>query len=158
MTTSARVFLSRAAPRSSTAAPVTRGAAPAVVRATTTSTAAPEQVSTRSSSFQPTGGSKRGMAFFGSLFGVGAASKHKEDGMAYLEKNKANPGVTSLPSGLQYKVLKSGGGKAHPRASTPCDCHYEGKLLDGQVFDSSYARGEPTTFAPNQVGNSNYVY
>merc|ERR1712048_163037 len=60
-------------------------------------------------------------------------------------------GVVVLPSGLQYKVLKAGTGAAHPLVDTPCACHYEGKLINGKKFDSSYDRGEPTTFAPNQV-------
>ena len=59
--------------------------------------------------------------------------------------------MVTLPSGLLYKVLRKGEGKAHPTVSSPCSCHYEGKLIDGSVFDSSYARGSPTTFAPNQV-------
>lgn len=59
-------------------------------------------------------------------------------------------GVVSLPSGLLYKVLKAGSGKT-PQISTPCECHYKGTLIDGSQFDSSYDRGEPTTFAPNQV-------
>merc|ERR1712238_452464 len=61
------------------------------------------------------------------------------------------PGVITLASGLQYKSLNKGDGKVHPTVNSPCSCHYEGKLTDGTVFDSSYARGSPTTFAPNQV-------
>ena len=60
-------------------------------------------------------------------------------------------GVVTLESGLMYKVLRDGDGEAHPKASTSCECHYEGKLIDGTVFDSSYERGSPTSFAPNQV-------
>merc|ERR1712024_243938 len=60
-------------------------------------------------------------------------------------------GVVKLPSGLLYKVLKSGDGKFHPTANSPCDCHYAGTLIDGTEFDSSYKRGTPTTFAPRQV-------
>lgn len=56
-----------------------------------------------------------------------------------------------MPSGLQYKVLEEGGGLEHPTVATPCECHYAGRLLDGTEFDSSYKRGTPTTFAPNQV-------
>jgi FKBP-type peptidyl-prolyl cis-trans isomerase FklB len=72
-------------------------------------------------------------------------------GQKYLAENKGKDGVISLPSGLQYKVLRAGEGGFHPAPSSPCSCHYEGKLIDGTVFDSSYARGSPTTFAPNQV-------
>merc|ERR1719188_1463584 len=50
-----------------------------------------------------------------------------------------------------YKVLKKGDGKGHPKVDTPCSCHYAGTLIDGTEFDSSYKRGKPTTFAPNQV-------
>lgn len=74
-----------------------------------------------------------------------------EKGLAFLEENKQKDGVVTLPSGLQYKVLQKGKGPAHPTIDSPCSCHYEGKLIDGTVFDSSYERGEPTTFAPNQV-------
>ena len=61
-------------------------------------------------------------------------------------------GVITLNSGLQYKVLKQGKGNRHPTVDSKCSCHYEGKLIDGTVFDSSYERGQPTDFAPNQVG------
>ena len=59
----------------------------------------------------------------------------------------------TLPSGLQYKVLRAStvaDGKT-PKPDSPCKCHYEGKLIDGTVFDSSFKRGQPSTFAPNQV-------
>eukprot|EP00933_Yihiella_yeosuensis_P014293 TRINITY_DN12863_c2_g1_i1.p1 TRINITY_DN12863_c2_g1~~TRINITY_DN12863_c2_g1_i1.p1 ORF type:complete len:349 (-),score=121.95 TRINITY_DN12863_c2_g1_i1:147-1193(-) len=69
----------------------------------------------------------------------------------FLEENKKKEGVITLASGLQYKVLKEGKGFDHPTVSTPCECHYAGSLLDGSEFDSSYKRGAPTTFAPNQV-------
>ena len=74
-----------------------------------------------------------------------------EAGLAFLEENKSKPGVITLPSGLQYKVLKVGSGTSHPTVSSPCSCHYAGTLIDGTTFDSSYDRGQPTTFAPNQV-------
>ena len=74
-----------------------------------------------------------------------------EAGLAFLAENKNKPGVITLPSGLQYKVLKKGKGLDHPTVSAPCSCHYEGKLLDGSIFDSSYERGQPTSFAPQQV-------
>ena len=61
----------------------------------------------------------------------------------------------TLPSGLQYKILESGSGKFHPTVDSPCECHYEGRTASnypsGPKFDSSYDRGSPTTFAPNQV-------
>ena len=72
-------------------------------------------------------------------------------GKAFLAKNAAAEGVTTLPSGLQYKVVKTGAGTKSPKVSTPCACHYAGRLVDGTEFDSSYKRGQPSTFAPNQV-------
>mmetsp|Transcript_19753 Transcript_19753/g.25432 ORF Transcript_19753/g.25432 Transcript_19753/m.25432 type:complete len:231 (+) Transcript_19753:99-791(+) len=73
------------------------------------------------------------------------------EGLAFLKENREKEGIFELPSGLQYKVLKKGSGVYHPKAETPCSCHYTGSLIDGTVFDSSVERGEPTTFAPNQV-------
>jgi FKBP-type peptidyl-prolyl cis-trans isomerase FklB len=57
----------------------------------------------------------------------------------------------TLPSGLMYKALASGDGDSHPTVNSPCECHYAGTTVDGTEFDSSYKRGSPTTFAPNQV-------
>merc|ERR1711977_29854 len=73
-------------------------------------------------------------------------------GKAFLAANKDKEGVVELPSGLQYKILTDGPspGKS-PLATTPCECHYKGTLIDGTEFDSSYSRGQPTTFAPSQV-------
>ena len=73
------------------------------------------------------------------------------EGKAWLEAKAKEDGVVTLESGLMYKVLRDGDGENHPKASTSCECHYEGKLIDGTVFDSSYERGSPTSFAPNQV-------
>ena len=69
----------------------------------------------------------------------------------WLEENSKKKGVITLPSGLQYKVLKTGDGTDSPTADSSCSCHYHGTLIDGTVFDSSYDRGSPTSFAPNQV-------
>jgi FKBP-type peptidyl-prolyl cis-trans isomerase FklB len=74
-----------------------------------------------------------------------------QEGLDYLAETAKQPDVISLPSGLQYKVLTKGEGKYHPTPNSPCSCHYEGKLISGDVFDSSYERGSPTSFAPNQV-------
>jgi len=83
------------------------------------------------------------------------ASGTNEIGKKFLEENKNKDGVVTLPSGLQYKVLRTGSGTDHPTEDSPCECHYEGRVAQdwpsGETFDSSYARGEPTTFAPNQV-------
>mmetsp|Transcript_134918 Transcript_134918/g.233082 ORF Transcript_134918/g.233082 Transcript_134918/m.233082 type:complete len:159 (+) Transcript_134918:94-570(+) len=80
-----------------------------------------------------------------------ATSATDKAGTKFLEEKAKEEGVVKLKSGLMYKVLKKGSGKKHPTADSPCDCHYEGTLIDGKEFDSSYKRGEPTSFAPNQV-------
>jgi len=72
------------------------------------------------------------------------------EGKAYLEENAKRSGVTQTGSGLQYEVLAEGTGKS-PKATDKVRCHYEGRLLDGTVFDSSYGRGEPADFGLNQV-------
>jgi len=73
----------------------------------------------------------------------------------FLAENKVKEGVVTLPSGLQYKVIRAGNGGGHPLPNSPCECHYEGRCAKdypaGKKFDSSYDRGSPTTFAPNQV-------
>ena len=75
---------------------------------------------------------------------------HKEAGEKYLAENAKKDGVVTLPSGLQYQVLKEGNGKK-PSAKDTVKCHYEGFLIDGTVFDSSVQRGEPATFPLQQV-------
>lgn len=72
-------------------------------------------------------------------------------GVKFLGANAKKEGVVTLPSGLQYKVIKTGSGQSHPTVDSSCSCHYHGTLIDGTVFDSSYDRGSPTSFAPNQV-------
>ena len=74
----------------------------------------------------------------------------KEAGEKFLAENAKKEGVVTLPSGLQYKVLFEGKGKK-PTAKDTVMCHYEGTLIDGTVFDSSYQRGEPATFPLQQV-------
>ena len=74
----------------------------------------------------------------------------KAAGEAFLAENGKKDGVVTLPSGLQYQVLKEGDGKK-PSATDQVVCHYEGKLIDGTVFDSSYQRNQPATFGLNQV-------
>ena len=73
-----------------------------------------------------------------------------EQGKSFLEENKKRPGVVTLPSGLQYEVIKEGNGKK-PAATDQVKCHYEGTLIDGTLFDSSIKRGEPAVFGVNQV-------
>ena len=79
-----------------------------------------------------------------------AGKVHKEAGEKYLAENAKKDGVITLPSGLQYQVLKEGNGKK-PTAKDTVQCHYEGFLIDGTVFDSSIQRGEPATFPLQQV-------
>ena len=74
----------------------------------------------------------------------------KKDGETFLAANAKKEGVTVLPSGLQYKVLKSGEGRK-PGRSDKVRCHYEGTFPNGQKFDSSYDRNEPAVFGVNQV-------
>jgi FKBP-type peptidyl-prolyl cis-trans isomerase FklB len=68
--------------------------------------------------------------------------ENKKKGQAFLEENAKKPGVTTLPSGLQYKVLASGSGKS-PTTNDTVKAHYKGTLIDGTEFDSSYTRGQP---------------
>ncbi len=75
-----------------------------------------------------------------------AAEKQLAEGKAYLDKNKAKPGVTVTASGLQYEVLKSGSGGAKPTPTNTVKVHYHGTLIDGTVFDSSVERNEPIEF------------
>ena len=75
---------------------------------------------------------------------------NKEAGEKYLAENAKKDGVITLPSGLQYQVLKEGNGKK-PTAKDSVKCHYEGFLIDGTVFDSSIQRGEPAVFGLQQV-------
>lgn len=76
--------------------------------------------------------------------------ENKKAGEDFLAKNKNAEGIVTLPSGVQYKVLTEGTG-AVPTDSSTVKVHYEGTLLDGTVFDSSYKRGEPTTLRANMV-------
>lgn len=70
------------------------------------------------------------------------SEKNKAEAEAFFKENKTKEGVVTLPSGLQYKVLKSGTGKT-PKVSSTVEAHYIGKLLDGTEFDNSYKRGQP---------------
>lgn len=78
------------------------------------------------------------------------AKSAKAEGENFLAENAKKDGVVVLPSGLQYQVLKEGTGK-QPKATDQVECHYEGTLINGQVFDSSYQRGQTVTFGLNQV-------
>ena len=74
----------------------------------------------------------------------------KAEGEKVLAENCKKAGVVTLKSGLQYEVLREGNGKK-PKATDQVKCHYEGTLINGQVFDSSYKRNEPAVFPLNQV-------
>ena len=76
--------------------------------------------------------------------------KNLEEGEAFLLENQARGGVFVTPSGLQYEILSEGSG-AKPGAADDVRVHYEGTLIDGTVFDSSYARGEPIEFNLSMV-------
>jgi FKBP-type peptidyl-prolyl cis-trans isomerase len=70
---------------------------------------------------------------------------------AFLEKNAKEKGVISLTNGLQYRVLRKGKGTKSPKATDTVTVHYRGTLINGEEFDSSYARNEPATFPLNRV-------
>ena len=79
---------------------------------------------------------------------VGA--QNRQQGQAFLAANGSKPGVVTLPSGLQYQVLKKGNGPS-PKGSDTVTTHYHGTFIDGTVFDSSVDRGQPATFNVGQV-------
>ena len=79
-----------------------------------------------------------------------AGVKNKKEGETFLTENKKKEGVKTLPSGLQYKVIKEGVGKT-PKATDTVTTNYRGTLIDGTEFDSSYKRGQPASFPVNGV-------
>jgi len=78
------------------------------------------------------------------------AEKNRKAGAAFLEENKKQPGVVTLPSGLQYRVIQEGAGDS-PKPGDTVAVHYRGRLIDGTEFDNSYSRGQPATFNVNGV-------
>jgi FKBP-type peptidyl-prolyl cis-trans isomerase FklB len=78
------------------------------------------------------------------------AETNLKAGQDFLAANKEKPGVTTLPSGLQYQVLTTGTGEK-PGATSKVTCHYHGTLINGTVFDSSVQRGKPAAFPLNMV-------
>jgi FKBP-type peptidyl-prolyl cis-trans isomerase len=88
-------------------------------------------------------------AYFSGISKV-EGDKNKKEGDEFLAKNKTKQGVITLPSGLQYEIIKAGTGPK-PKAEDQVKCHYKGSLLNGKVFDSSVERGEPATFPVNRV-------
>eukprot|EP00992_Anisonema_acinus_P013215 TRINITY_DN8623_c0_g1_i1.p1 TRINITY_DN8623_c0_g1~~TRINITY_DN8623_c0_g1_i1.p1 ORF type:complete len:176 (+),score=44.24 TRINITY_DN8623_c0_g1_i1:58-585(+) len=92
------------------------------------------------------------------LLGLGLATAKKDQtkylkrtGKKWLEEKEKEEGVVKLDSGLLYKVIKTGAGTVSPKVDTSCKVHYRGTLRTGEEFDSSYSRGQPAEFAPNQV-------
>jgi len=81
---------------------------------------------------------------------MNAAITNTTNEIRFLDQNKARDGVKVTKSGLQYEVLKEGSGQA-PTADSSVTVNYEGKLINGTVFDSSYKRGQPATFGVSQV-------
>jgi FKBP-type peptidyl-prolyl cis-trans isomerase FklB len=79
-----------------------------------------------------------------------AAEENEKEGAAFLEENKNREGVTTLPSGLQYQVLREGSG-ASPKATDRVSVHYIGRFLDGTEFNNSYTGGDPVIFMVNGV-------
>lgn len=79
-----------------------------------------------------------------------AGKAAKEEGEKFLAENAKKEGITVTKSGLQYEIITEGTGKK-PKASDTVRCHYEGRLIDGTVFDSSYKRNEPADFGLQQV-------
>lgn len=78
------------------------------------------------------------------------SEKNLKEGEAFLAKNKTADGVTALPNGLQYRVIKAGTGDM-PKAGDMVTVNYEGRFVDGTVFDSSFKRGRPATFPVSGV-------
>jgi FKBP-type peptidyl-prolyl cis-trans isomerase FklB len=78
------------------------------------------------------------------------AAKNEKLSQEFLTANGKKDGVVTLPSGLQYKIIKAGTG-AKPAAASKVQVHYRGSLIDGTEFDSSYKRGEPASFPVNGV-------
>jgi FKBP-type peptidyl-prolyl cis-trans isomerase FklB len=81
---------------------------------------------------------------------TGKAAANLKAGEEFLSQNKQKPGVTELPSGLQYEIITEGTGPK-PTAYNTVTCHYHGTLTDGTIFDSSVQRGKPASFPLNQV-------
>jgi len=89
--------------------------------------------------------------YFRSNMNNNDAEQNSRLGAEYLANNKALDGVVETESGLQYRVLTRGEGTQHPVAKDTVKVHYHGTLLNGSVFDSSVNRGQPISFALNQV-------
>jgi FKBP-type peptidyl-prolyl cis-trans isomerase len=91
-----------------------------------------------------------GLSMF-SMANAGSPEENKAAGAAYLATNAKKAGIVTTASGLQYEVLTKGTGTKHTAATNNVTVHYKGTTIDGKEFDSSYGRGEPTSFGLNQV-------
>jgi FKBP-type peptidyl-prolyl cis-trans isomerase len=86
-----------------------------------------------------------------SMANATSPEENKAAGIAFLAENAKKPNVVTTESGLQYEVLTPGTGKVFPIATDNVTVHYKGTTIDGAEFDSSYSRGEPTSFPLNRV-------
>ncbi len=91
-----------------------------------------------------------GLTLF-SFANAGTPDENKAAGEKFLAENAKKPNIKTTASGLQYEVLTPGKGKANPLATDTVTVHYKGTSIDGKEFDSSYSRGEPTSFPLNAV-------
>ncbi|MHB8845849.1 MAG: FKBP-type peptidyl-prolyl cis-trans isomerase [Nitrospirota bacterium] len=90
------------------------------------------------------------LLFAAAAAAAGTPAENQKEGDAFLAANGKKPGVKTLASGLQYVVLREGTGK-QPAATDTVTVHYQGTLINGAEFDSSYKRGQPASFPLNQV-------
>lgn len=91
-----------------------------------------------------------GLTLF-SFANAGTPDENKAAGEKFLAENAKKPNIKTTASGLQYEVLTPGKGKTNPVATDNVTVHYKGTSIDGKEFDSSYSRGEPTSFPLNGV-------
>ncbi len=86
-----------------------------------------------------------------SMANATSPEENKAAGIAFLAENAKKTNVVTTASGLQYEVIKAGTGSTTPKATDTVTVHYKGTTIDGAEFDSSYSRGEPTSFPLNRV-------
>jgi len=86
-----------------------------------------------------------------SMANANSPEENKAAGAAFLAKNAQNANIVTTASGLQYEILTPGTGTAFPLSTDNVTVHYKGTTIDGKEFDSSYSRGEPTSFPLNRV-------
>ena len=86
-----------------------------------------------------------------SLANATSPDENKVAGKTFLTENTKKPNIKTTATGLQYEVLTAGTGTVTPKATDTVTVHYKGTTIDGKEFDSSYSRGEPTSFPLNRV-------